>query len=168
MRRVYAREEVCIACRLCEVACAVEHSESKHIITAMRHERPKPIPRIRVESDGPVSFALQCRHCEEPACAQACLTQALRQGDDGIVRYNPDYCMACYTCMLACPNGAIVKASRDGWKGIAKCDLCPGREVPACVAICPNEALVFGEEWEWEALRTAASPLLAASGGHRG
>ncbi|MBI2939819.1 MAG: 4Fe-4S dicluster domain-containing protein [Chloroflexi bacterium] len=167
MRRVFAREEVCIACRLCEVACAVEHSESKHIITAMRHEHPKPISRIHVEVDGPFSFAMQCRHCEEPLCAQSCLTQALRKGEDGVVRYNPDYCIACYTCMLACPEGAIVKASRGTWKGVAKCDLCPDREIPACVAICPNEALLFGEAWEWEAMQTPAEPPILARGGHR-
>lgn len=176
MRRVYAREEVCISCRLCEVGCAVEHSDSKHIITAMRYEDPKPVARIHVEVDGPVSFALQCRHCDEPHCAQACLTQALRQGEDGIVRYNPDFCMACYTCMLACPNGAITKAQKPGWKGIAKCDLCPDLDVPACVAICPNEALLYGEEKEWQAFMAAHDPKaqrtpvapLEASGGHHG
>lgn len=176
MRRVYAREEVCISCRLCEVGCAVEHSDSKHIITAMRYEDPKPVARIHVEVDGPVSFALQCRHCDEPHCAQACLTQALRQGEDGIVRYNPEFCMACYTCMLACPNGAITKATKPGWKGIAKCDLCPDLEVPACVTICPNEALLYGEENEWQAFMAAHDPKaqrapvapIEAIGGHHG
>jgi anaerobic carbon-monoxide dehydrogenase iron sulfur subunit len=165
MRRVYAREEVCISCKLCEVGCAVEHSESKAIITAMRYESPKPVTRIRVEVDGPVSFALQCRHCEEALCAQSCLTQALRKGADGVVLYDPDYCMACYTCLLACPNGAIVKASREGWKGVAKCDLCPDREVPACVAICPNEALLYGEEWEWQAFVGERGAAPVATGG---
>ncbi len=168
MRRVYAREEVCISCRLCEVACAVEHSQSKHIITAMRREDPKPVSRIHVEVDGPISFALQCRHCEEPACAQACLTQALRKGDDGIVRYNSEYCIACYTCMLACPNGAISKALYPTGKGVAKCDLCPDREIPACVEICPNEALLRGAEWEGEALRAPTVPLVEVRGGQRG
>ena len=165
MRRVYAREEVCIGCRLCEVACAVEHSDSRDMITAMRVEHPKPVTRIHVAEDGPISIALQCRHCEDAACAAACLTQALRKGDDGIVRYEPEYCMACYTCMLACPNGSIVKASRGDWKGIAKCDLCPDREIPACVAICPNEALLFGEEWEWQAFLAAKRAPVAEAGG---
>jgi len=168
MRRVYAREEVCISCKLCEVGCAVEHSESKHIITAMRREDPKPVSRIHVEVDGPISFALQCRHCEDPHCVQSCLTQALRQGSDGVVRYNPDYCMACYTCLLACPNGAIVKSVKGTWKGVAKCDLCPDLEVPACVTICPNEALIYAEEWEFEALLARAETRISVEGGHHG
>jgi carbon-monoxide dehydrogenase iron sulfur subunit len=173
MRRVYAREEVCISCRLCEIACAVEHSESKQIITAMRHENPKPVTRVHVEAEGPISFAFQCRHCENAECATACLTQALRKGADGVVRYDPEYCIACYTCMLACPNGGIVKATRPGWKGIAKCDLCPGREIPACVEICPNEALLFGEDDEWQEMQGTSPSILtavglAATGGHRG
>jgi carbon-monoxide dehydrogenase iron sulfur subunit len=170
MRRVYAREEVCISCRLCEIGCAVEHSQSKRIVTAMRFEDPKPVSRVRVEQDGPRSFALQCRHCDEPRCAQSCLTQALRRGDDGIVRYDPEACIACYTCMLACPNGAISRVSTPTWKGIAKCDLCPDREVPACVAMCPNEALLYGSEREWQqflAAHASPAPLVAAAAGGR-
>ena len=165
MRRVYVREEACIGCRLCEIACIVEHSQSKDIIAAMRHETPRAVPLTRVQVDGPVSFSLQCRHCTEPLCAYSCLTQALRKGEDGIVRYDPDRCMACYTCMLACPYGAIQKASRGAWKGIAKCDLCDHREVPACVAACPNEALVFGEQWELDELAAAEEEAVPSPAG---
>ncbi len=150
MKRVYAIDKHCIACRLCEVACLTEHSVSKDILLAMRHEHPKPMSVIRVQEDGPLSFAMQCRHCSEPLCAYSCLTQALQITSSGVVLHNPDYCIACYTCILACPNGAITRKTIDDTKTVAKCDLCTHREIPACVAICPNEALVFGEQDEYE------------------
>lgn len=156
MKRVYAIEKYCISCRLCEVACLTEHSVSKNMLVAMRHEQPKPKPRIRVQEAGPLSFALQCRHCEEPHCAYSCLTQALQKTADGAVLHNADYCIGCYTCILACPFGAITRKTLDGVKTVAKCDLCTHRELPACVAICPNEALVYGEQPEYEIERGGA------------
>lgn len=150
MKRVYAVDKYCIACRLCEVACLTEHSASKNMIVAMRHENPKPKAMIRVQEVGPLSFALQCRHCSEPLCAYSCLTQALQLTPTGVVAHNPDYCIACYTCILACPYGAITRKTIAETKTVAKCDLCTHREIPACVEICPNEALVFGEQGEYE------------------
>ena len=151
MKRVYAVERHCIGCRLCELACITAHSQSKDIVRAMRHESPRPLARIHVQERRPISFALQCRHCSEPLCAQSCLTQALRQAEDGSITYDPQYCIGCWTCILACPYGAISREVRDGSKRVSKCDLCEGREIPACVEICPNEALVSGEEEEYEA-----------------
>jgi len=147
MNRVYANEEVCVGCRLCEVHCLVEHSASRDLIKAFKRERPRALARIRVQADGDRFLALQCRHCPDPPCVRACLTGALyRHPVTGAVYVDADKCSGCWTCMLFCPFGAI---SRDVARGvIAKCDLCPDRLVPACVANCPNEALIFtnGEE----------------------
>ncbi|MFW6457684.1 MAG: 4Fe-4S ferredoxin, partial [Planctomycetota bacterium] len=74
MKKIEAREEYCIGCRLCEIHCAVQHSDSKNIIKAFRDGREKQTPRLKVEESGYVSFALQCRHCEEPVCIEACMT----------------------------------------------------------------------------------------------
>ncbi|MEW6229935.1 MAG: 4Fe-4S dicluster domain-containing protein [Bacillota bacterium] len=146
MKRVYAREEVCMGCRLCEVYCVVSHSKSGDIVKAFKKERPRAVARLRVEEKGPLSFGLQCRHCEEPACVYACITGATYIDVDGAVRVDQERCIGCWTCILACPYGAI---SRDEGRGAsAKCDLCPGEETPACVANCPNQALVFEEAGE--------------------
>ncbi len=143
MKKVYAKEEVCIGCRLCEVYCRTEHSKSKNIIKAHKKESPRPMARVLVEEARPVSFALQCRHCDEPPCVEACITGALTKDESGRVVHEEEKCVGCWTCVLVCPHGA---PQRDLEKRkVAKCDLCPDRETPACVEMCPNEALVYEE-----------------------
>ncbi|MEW5706120.1 MAG: 4Fe-4S dicluster domain-containing protein [Actinomycetota bacterium] len=143
MKRVYAKEKVCIGCRLCEIWCRTEHSKSKNIIKAHKKEFPRPMARVLVEEAIPVSFAIQCRHCDEPACVESCITGALTKEESGRVAYNEAKCVGCWTCVLVCPYGA---PQRDlARKKIAKCDLCPDRLIPACVEMCPNRALVYEE-----------------------
>ena len=145
MRKVYIKEDVCIGCGLCRVYCQAEHSQSKDIIKAFKKETPRPLPRIRVESKGEVSFAIQCRHCDEPWCVYSCLTGAMRRDPaSGIVTVDTEKCIGCWTCLLVCPYGALVRD--EGRKIAAKCDLCPEHEMPVCVANCPNEALVLSVE----------------------
>lgn len=143
MRRIYPREEVCIGCRLCEIYCVVQHSKSRDIIKAFKDE-PKAVKRIEVEEKGHLSFALQCRHCEEAPCVTACLTGAMsRDPQTGAVTNDSDRCIGCWTCILVCPYGAIRRAANGHIA--CKCDFCGEDEVPACVANCPNEALVIEE-----------------------
>ena len=146
VRRVYAREEVCIGCRLCEVHCLVQHSRSKDVLKAYKLETPRPSSRVHVQVEGPVSFALQCRHCAEPACMYACLTGALSRDSRGVVLHNLERCIGCWTCIMACPFGAIYPQVSDGRKVVLKCDLCPELPIPACVANCPNQALSIRED----------------------
>ena len=154
MKKIYIREEVCMGCGLCLVYCQTEHSRSKNIIKAFKKETPRPVPRIRVERAGEVSFSLQCRHCEEPWCVYSCLTGAMQRDPlSGEVKVETEKCMGCWTCILACPRGALVRDS--GNKVVAKCDLCPDLDIPACVANCPNEALIMdGEDQNQELAQT--------------
>ncbi|MGQ9632371.1 MAG: 4Fe-4S dicluster domain-containing protein [bacterium] len=146
MKRVYPKEEVCIGCRLCEVACVVEHSKSKDILKAYKRESPRPLPGTRVEERGALSFSLQCRHCEDAPCIEACISGAMHRKPPGVVVVGESRCMGCWTCIMVCPFGAIRRKIVDGGRGIAsKCDLCPDREIPACVSVCPNRALVYKE-----------------------
>ena len=144
MKKVYIKEEVCIGCHLCEVYCQLQHSQSKDLIKAFKRESPRPLPRLRMEGKGPLSFAVQCRHCAEPPCVFACLTGALqRDPESGIISVDEERCTGCWTCILACPFGAIRQDTEQ--RRIVKCDLCPGEDVPACVTACPNEALIYAE-----------------------
>ncbi len=146
MKIIYPKEEVCIGCRYCEIYCAVEHSKSKDIIKAFKLENPRPIPKVRMVQNGPVSFALQCRHCEEPDCVYACITGAMHKDKEtGVVIHDAKRCIGCWTCMMVCTKGAIER-DEEMRKIASKCDLCIHLDVPACVSHCPNEALVLIED----------------------
>ena len=142
-----------MACRLCEIQCIVAHSKSKKIIKAFKEEPLRALPRLKVYEKGPVSFALQCRHCEpvdeqgrEAPCIEACLTGAMkRNGKTSAVEHDAEKCVGCWMCIMACPYGVIIPDTRQK-KVITKCDLCSDEEIPACVKACPNEALVLEDE----------------------
>lgn len=145
MKRIFAREEYCLGCRLCEINCMVKHSRSKRIIKAFKTEWSQITPGIRVEEKGKVSFALQCRHCQDAPCIAACIAGAMRRDPaTGAVLCDEDKCVGCWSCVMVCPAGAV--APGKARKVASKCDLCGGDEVPVCVANCPNEALVYEEE----------------------
>lgn len=144
MKRVYQKEDVCIGCRLCEIGCIVEHSPAKDVVKAFRNVSPRPEPRNIVEERGPLSFSVNCRHCDEPACLHACISGAIAKDPlTGIVGQDPEKCVGCWSCIMACPFGVIRKNGAQS-KAV-KCDLCAGRTIPACVEACPNRALVFEE-----------------------
>ncbi len=149
MKRIKIRDEYCMNCRLCEVHCLVAHSHSKKIIKAFRDERDQITPSIKVESAGYVSFALQCRHCDDAPCVQACMTGAMhRDPETGAVLCDTDRCVGCWMCVMVCPVGAVNPGLDQHIA--SKCDLCigTGEEMPACVANCPNEALVLEDDDE--------------------
>ncbi len=126
----------CIGCGCCEVACRLENAV-------------QPGARLMrvVSTDSFIFFPYHCRHCQDPRCAQACPTQAIRKQPDGIVRVEEDRCVACKLCMEACPYGV---PSFDGQKKkMVKCDFCAARLErglwPACATKCSQKALYFGK-----------------------
>ncbi len=144
VKKIVPNEEYCLGCGLCEIFCAVEHSTSKDIITAMKHEYPKPVGRTVVELKGHEALALSCRHCEDAPCLTACMTGALYRDEDATVRHDDARCVGCWMCVMVCPYGAIKRDTAER-RAAAKCDFCPDRETPACVEACPNEALILVE-----------------------
>ena len=144
MKRIMAKEEICMGCGLCEVYCTVQHSKSKDIIKAYKKETPKPISRVRLEVSKPISFAIQCRHCEDAPCVTACLSGAMTKDEEtGLIKHDKKKCIGCWTCVMVCPYGALKMDVSD--KVVAKCDLCQELESPACVTNCPNRALTVKE-----------------------
>jgi anaerobic carbon-monoxide dehydrogenase iron sulfur subunit len=150
MKQVFCRIHHCLACRACELACAAAHSRSGSFEQSVR-ESEKVTPRIRVErigeTDAPCrtrTLALQCRHCEDPVCVQACISGGLqRDAESGRVQIDPERCVGCWSCIMVCPFGALAR-DEHGNRAV-KCDLCRDRGTPACVGACPTRALVFCE-----------------------
>lgn len=160
-KKIIVKLDKCIGCRSCEIACAREHSPSKsgERITA---DTRKALSRISVRTgltnptDAPEmrpqkgksktaimtgkAYPIRCRHCDDPKCVEACMSGALIKNEEGVVIHNPDKCVGCWMCIMACPYGAIKRDLKN--KIIVKCDLCPHRDTPACVEACKTGAIV--------------------------
>ncbi|MDR1321306.1 MAG: 4Fe-4S binding protein [Gracilibacteraceae bacterium] len=141
MKRIYVNEKWCLGCHLCEYYCAFANSGQDDMAKALKDVVIHP--RIRIEEQDNISFAVNCRHCEEPLCVKGCISGALSVRD-GLILIDADKCVSCYTCVLSCPYGAIMPSAAGA---IQKCELCVknGRGQPACVEGCPNMAIVFEE-----------------------
>ena len=154
MKTVFVHPEKCIGCRHCEIACAIEHSQSKDVFGLIT-ESPPPMPRIHVEVGiNFMTFPNRCRHCDPAPCMQVCPTGALyRDEGTGSVLVNYEKCIACAMCAMVCPFDIIT--FHKVWNVIlshevnAKCDHCIDRqrkgEIPACVEACKTGALEFGD-----------------------
>lgn len=135
-----------MGCRLCEVYCITKNSSFKEILRIYKGKEPKPLSAIYFEEKGYVSFAIQCRHCSDPPCVEACLTGAMyKDKTTGIVLHNKEKCVGCWMCIMVCPFG-VIKPDLEKKKVASKCDLCIEKGFPSCVENCPNEALILIEE----------------------
>ena len=137
--------EKCVACRTCELQCAIVHSKSKDLKKAIG-EKPLSKPRVKVEAFEGEVLPLQCRHCEDAPCIKICPTKAIDRADqDSPVLVDSELCIGCKMCVLVCPFG-VINMDEKG-KAIIKCDLCIERlrkgEKPACVMACPTHTLKF-------------------------
>ena len=152
----------CIGCRACEVACAEAHGlPVPDVINdgALEMERKTSTEQWtvvnRYETDkGTVYAKKQCMHCWQPACAAACLTNAMYKTQEGPVIWRANKCMGCRFCMVSCPF-VIPRFEYDSANPkIQKCILCYERleegQIPACVETCPVDALQFGTRREME------------------
>jgi carbon-monoxide dehydrogenase iron sulfur subunit len=144
--KIIIREEFCMGCRLCEIYCITQHSKTKDIIRTYKGKEQKPLSAIYVEESGHISFAIQCRHCEDAPCLEACLTGAMyRDEKTQAVLCNKEKCVGCWMCVMVCPFG-VIKIDPENKRIASKCDLCTGSNFPACVENCPNEAIILVDE----------------------
>lgn len=144
MVKIYCDLRKCLGCKACELACAVEHSSSKDLFSAILEEA-LPVQRIEIQATPKGNISISCRHCDDAPCVDACITGAMHK-ENGATVCDIDKCVGCWMCIMACPFGGIT--SREV---ALSCDLCPDRkgrdetERYACVEACPTGALFAGE-----------------------
>jgi Fe-S-cluster-containing dehydrogenase component len=127
----------CIGCRACAAACAECDSHKGvsmiHVDYLDRKNSIATVPTV-------------CMHCEEPTCALVCPADAIKRGEDGVVRSAlKARCIACSNCVLACPFG--VPKVQVELELMMKCDMCYDRTSidlrPMCATVCPSQALSY-------------------------
>ncbi|MGE5620856.1 MAG: 4Fe-4S dicluster domain-containing protein [Sphingomonadaceae bacterium] len=163
----------CVGCRMCETACAKANNlpaPPTEPSVMDRERRPSAqaftvVNRYTNPATGaPVFRKEQCMHCEEPACASACLVGALKKTPEGPVVYNESVCMGCRYCMIACPYGNLSFEYNDALSpAIKKCIMCYENAIktggtPACAAACPTKSTIFGKRSDL--LKTARQRIL--------
>jgi formate dehydrogenase iron-sulfur subunit len=146
---------LCVGCRSCEFACAEVHGfpQPDPDPEVFKKQRPTStkqwsvVNRFETEK-GETFVKKQCMHCNQPACASACLTKAMLKTEEGPVIWREDKCMGCRFCMLSCPFDVPKFEYDSAIPKIQKCNLCWDRleqgKKPACVEACPVEAIKFG------------------------
>ena len=160
----------CYGCYSCQVTCKATNHTPQGIDWAWcRTSETGRYPAATRQM-----IPLVCQQCSDPPCMTVCPTGATTQDENGIVHVDPELCMGCKYCIMACPYGA--RQTVSGWKtyfpdaegeldpyeahakkrweerygyGVAtKCDFCADRldkgDPPICVAACPMRALDAG------------------------
>jgi formate dehydrogenase iron-sulfur subunit len=158
---------LCIGCRKCEEACNLRNRLPRPATPFMdrlvfRRERRPTENAFTVVNEYPGApsadqpwirqtyVKVQCLHCLTPACVSACIVGAMMRSSDGTVLYNPNICLGCRYCMVACPFQIPAYEYQSPLRPrVRKCEFCSNRVEgtganPACAAACPTEALVFG------------------------
>ena len=167
----------CVGCGSCTVACkmwnnmtftnpqtgAVENAHGKDV--QLDSNTWTTIEHHQVEKDGKMVqryVKRQCMHCQDPGCLSVCFSHAFHITKEGAVQYDPELCVGCRYCMLACPFDIPKYEWEKVMPSIMKCQFCSSKiadgESPACVSVCPTDALVFGDR---EDLLAQAKKMIA-------
>ncbi|NOZ09736.1 MAG: 4Fe-4S dicluster domain-containing protein [Gammaproteobacteria bacterium] len=134
----------CVGCHACSVACKAEFDVPLGFYRSwVEYVEKGTFPDVRR------SFLPRlCNQCSNPPCVDVCPTGATWQREeDGIVEIDPDICIGCKYCILACPYDARFANPVTGTA--EKCDFCLHRVrnglEPACVETCIGRARIFGD-----------------------
>jgi Fe-S-cluster-containing dehydrogenase component len=157
---------LCIGCKACLSACKAANGlppefstqdqlwdtpldTSAYTFNLIKMYRNGTMDTKDAEVNGYAFMQTSCMHCADPSCVSACPVSAMTKNPvTGIVSYDPDACVGCRYCVVACPFG-IPKYQYDSPTGkIGKCELCRHRykdgHYSACAEVCPTGATLYG------------------------
>lgn len=151
----------CIGCKTCVVACQDANGLPRDTRLNPLYDAPTDlndraktvIKLFRDDDDGRRSFfKAHCMQCIDPGCVSACMLGAFQKREYGIVTWDPDRCIGCRYCQVACPYNVPKFEWNDATPRIVKCELCNHRlaegKEPACTEVCPTKAVIFGRRSE--------------------
>jgi tetrathionate reductase subunit B len=128
----------CNGCQACVMACkGVKNFPGQRktsVLLSEKNSRATFLPVL-------------CNQCEHAACMEACPSQAITRGADGLITVNKEKCIGCGECASACSFQAIFidPASQKA----EKCEFCRDRSnpdgKPPCVESCASNARIFGD-----------------------
>jgi formate dehydrogenase iron-sulfur subunit len=170
MRAILVDVTRCTGCERCVDACVEKNGADPMKAQIDRLVSADGLSENRLLSITQVATGrfsrMSCMHCLEPSCVSACLVGGITKTPEGPVVYDPEKCIGCRYCMLACPFHIPRYEWDETIPFMKKCDMCADRQAdglePACVEACPNEALRFGER---DSLLREAHELIARSRG---
>jgi Fe-S-cluster-containing dehydrogenase component len=89
----------CIGCYSCTIACKQEHFLPPGIFwNRLLIGEAGKYPSVSKQI-----YPVSCNHCKEAICVKVCPTRATTKREDGIVIVDPDKCVGCRYCVVACP-----------------------------------------------------------------
>ncbi|HSQ25668.1 MAG TPA: 4Fe-4S dicluster domain-containing protein [Anaerolineales bacterium] len=144
----------CTGCNQCVNACSTSNKQGELLIQPQQIGDGLSAFRWTTVVQSPEGRFVRkfCRHCLEPACVSVCPVGAMQKTSQGPVIYDPQLCMGCRYCMMACPFGIPRYEWDSAAPWVQKCNFCFERlaegKQPACVEACPYDALQFGEREE--------------------
>ncbi len=137
----------CIGCDACYVSCKTDWD-----VPAMKEAFRTKVFEVESEDihgNPTIGFLpTLCNHCDNAPCVDVCPTGAsFKRDEDGIVLVEPDMCIGCKACMVACPYDARYYNEEE--QTVDKCTFCLPRISngldPACVTTCVGESRNFGD-----------------------
>ncbi|MDD5287928.1 MAG: 4Fe-4S dicluster domain-containing protein [Dehalococcoidales bacterium] len=155
---------LCNGCRACFVACKQwNHNSASSIVDVEKSKTVTTTPLLDADTFTNIRATetaqqgsqpvwvytkIQCMHCNDPGCVEACPVSAMQKTANGPVIYDQKRCFGCRYCMTACPFGIPTFQWGTPTPWIRKCTFCADRQKqglqPACAGTCPTGALKFG------------------------
>ena len=140
----------CIGCMACVAACKAEYDVPLGVWrTTVKVKDTGTFPNTKRHF-----MPRLCNHCDNPPCVRNCPTEATYKHEEGYVLQRYERCIACRTCIAACPYNArhVLPNNRTRVKvgGVVdKCTFCEHRvsndQLPACVQTCLGRSRIFGD-----------------------